>query len=89
MSAADKPRVVLDSGVYLQALISLGGPAAALLGLLDTGEISLFVSDETLSEIQDVLSRPRIRQRHRTLTDERVAALFQRLSDKGGEMSRG
>ncbi len=77
-----RPRVVFDCMVYLQATISATGPAAALLRLVDEDEIDLFVSQEILAEIRDVLSRPRIRQKNPEITDERIEAFLSRILEK-------
>jgi uncharacterized protein len=83
MSAATpRPRVVFDCMIYLQATISEHGTAAALLRLVDSSIISLYVSQEILDEIRDVLSRLKIRKKNPDLTDERVNALIIRISDK-------
>jgi putative PIN family toxin of toxin-antitoxin system len=75
-------RVVFDCMIYLQATVSESGPAAALLRLLDNDALSLFVSDDVLEEVREVLSRPKIRQRNPELTDERVDALINRVLEK-------
>jgi len=76
-----RPRVVFDCMVYLQATISESGPAAALLRLVDSQAISLFVSNEILDEVQSVLTRPKIRRKNPALTDERINALIIRLAE--------
>lgn len=43
---------------------------------------SLYVSEDILREVRDVLTRPKLRQKKRNLTEERVDALMQRLSQK-------
>jgi uncharacterized protein len=78
----DSPRVVFDCMIYLQATVNEPGPAAALLRLVDSNALSLFVSSEILNEVRDVLSRPKIRQRNPDITDERVEALVSRVSEK-------
>ncbi len=86
-----RPRVVFDCMVYLQATVSETGPAAALLQLVEIGAVSLFVSNEILDEVRDVLSRPKIRQKNPSLTDERVNALIIRLTETAtvvGEISQ-
>ncbi len=50
--------------------------------LVDSDVISLFVSDEILEEVRDVLSRPKIRKRNPDITDERVDALINRVLEK-------
>ena len=78
----DRPQVVFDCMIYLQALVSEMGPAAALLRLVDDQEISLFLSYEILEEIHDVLSRPKIRQKNVHITDDRIAAFVTRIAEK-------
>lgn len=68
--------------IYLQATISESGPAATLLRLVDNDALSLFVSDDILAEVRDVLSRPKIRNRNPDITGERVDALITRIRDK-------
>ena len=77
----DRPQVVFDCMIYLQALISATGPAAALLRLVDDQELALFLSYEILEEIHDVLSRPKIRQINVHITDDRVIAFVTRLAE--------
>jgi putative PIN family toxin of toxin-antitoxin system len=76
-------RVVFDCMIYLQATASESSPAAALLRMVDDSTISLFVTDEILDEVRDVLSRPKIRQKNPRITDERVNALLTRLAEQG------
>jgi uncharacterized protein len=73
------PRVVFDAMIFLQAVGSGRGPSFALLERLEGGDFQLFVSGETLDEVRDVLSRPSIRRKMPLLTDERVAALLDRV----------
>lgn len=74
--------VVLDCMVYVQATANAKGPAARLLDLLDTGEIILFVSRETLSEIRDTMNDEEVRAKLPGITDIRVEVLFRRLEQK-------
>ncbi len=76
-------KAVFDCGVFLQGLISKSGPAVACLELVEQGKVKLFVSEETLAEIKDVLSRPRLRRKNPDLTDEKVERLIETLLDKG------
>ena len=76
MTAAEKPRVVFDTMLFLQAVGSGRGAAYAALRRFEAGEFRLFVSRETLEEVRDVLSRPEIRRKLSLLTDERVDALI-------------
>lgn len=80
----DKPlKAVFDCGVFLQGLISKSGPAIACLQLIEQEKIKLVISEATLAEIKDVLSRPRLRERSPDLTDEKVEKLIEMLLEKG------
>lgn len=76
-----RPRVVFDCMVYLQALVSESGPAAALLRLVDDDALSLFVSNEIIDEVLAVLSRPKLRKRNPKITAEGVYAFIKRISE--------
>jgi putative PIN family toxin of toxin-antitoxin system len=53
------PRAVLDTNVLVSALISPGGPSAALLLELRAGAFELVVSPALLGELSEVLARPK------------------------------
>ena len=53
------PRAVLDTNVFVSALISPSGPSAALLLELRAGAFELVVSPMLLAELGDVLGRPK------------------------------
>ncbi len=78
-----RPRVVFDCMIYLQATANESSPAAALLRMMDDSIISLFVSNEILDEVRDVLSRPNIRQKNPRITHKQVDALLTRLAEQG------
>jgi putative PIN family toxin of toxin-antitoxin system len=75
-------RAVFDCMTFLQATGNPTGPAAACLRLLDTGAIALFVSDDILREVENVLSRPKLRQKNPRLTDQSVRKLLDHLAIK-------
>jgi putative PIN family toxin of toxin-antitoxin system len=66
--------------VFLQATGRPSGLAAVCLRLLEAGVITLFVSDGILREVEDVLSRPRLRRKNPLLTDQAVQQLLSRLA---------
>ena len=72
--SADRPRVraVFDCMVFLQGAARRESPAGACLLLVELEAIELCISKEIVSEIQDVLARPRVRQRFPSLTDELI-----------------
>lgn len=61
-------RIVLDSNVLISALISTGTAPDQLYRAWLRGEIEVLTSPEQISEIGDVLGRPRIRKH--VATDE-------------------
>lgn len=71
--------IVCDCMVFVQAVANEDGPAAKILDLMDAGEVRLYVSEQILREVREVMSRPKLRAKLSGLTDERIEALFQRL----------
>ncbi len=78
-ASANRPQVVFDCMVYLQATASETSPAAAALRLVEQGKVLLFVSREVLDEIKDVLSREKIRKLNPRINDVSLAALLKML----------
>jgi predicted nucleic acid-binding protein len=75
----DKPRVVFDCNVFLQAAARKKGAAAKCLDLAEAGRVQLFVSREVLAEVEDVLNRPEIQAHFSDLSDEIAGAFLKRL----------
>jgi len=75
----DRPGVVLDAGVVLQAALRPRGPAGGVVSLLDRSLFTLYVSAEGLVEFADILARPEIRRKNPHLTDELAAAILTRV----------
>lgn len=67
---------VFDCMIYVQAAARTDNPANACLELVEAGIVRLYLSWETLVEIEDVLSRTQLRNRFKTLTDEKVEAFL-------------
>ena len=76
------PAVVFDCMIFLQALANDASPAAGVLDLVDTGEITLFVSEQVLREVHKVLDRPEVRTALPGINDLRIESLFRRLEKK-------
>lgn len=87
-SAEQKIKVVYDCMIYLQATISATSLAAKLFRLVENDEVLLFVSEDILYEIRDVLSRPKIRERNPHLTDEYVLAFLEKILRKAQNISK-
>lgn len=75
----DKPRVVFDCNVLLQAVAREKSVAAKCLNLAESGLIQIRVSREVLAETEDVLNRPKIRAHFPDLSDVIVGAFLKRL----------
>lgn len=73
--------IVCDCMVFIQAVANEEGPAAKIFDLMDAGEIRLYVSNQILREVREVMTRPRLKA-NLGLTDERIEALFCRLEVK-------
>jgi putative PIN family toxin of toxin-antitoxin system len=76
-----RAKVVLDTGVILQAALSDLGPAYRALRLVEAGEITAYVSASLRAEYEDVLTRPAIREKNPLLTEERARAMLARLDE--------
>lgn len=78
-----EPLVVFDCVVFLQGLIKESGPAAKCLERFEKSRFSLAISAEILAELQDVLTRSRLRKDFPLLTDAKVERLIEVLLLKG------
>lgn len=79
--STEKPRIVLDCMVCLQAAVREESAAAACLRLAENHHVQLFISRAIIKEVTDVLSRDYVRARFKTLTDESVQAFIARLRE--------
>jgi len=75
-------RAVFDCVVFLQGAARETGPAGACFRLMKEGAVTLCLSPQVLAEVSDVLTRPKSRQRFKTLTAERVQTFLQELRAK-------
>ena len=57
------PGAVFDAVTFVQSLANPGGPAAACWQRVQAGELAHFSSDDTLAELADVVSRPKVAKR--------------------------
>ena len=76
------PVTIYDCGVFLQGLLSKTSPAVACLELVEQDRVRLVMSEAVLAEIKDVLSRPRLRERNPSLTDEKVENLIDLILER-------
>jgi putative PIN family toxin of toxin-antitoxin system len=72
---------VFDCVVLLQAAISKKGPAFACMELVRIGQVQIFLSSDALAEITDVLNRPKLRRKFKSLTPEVAANFLRDLSN--------
>jgi putative PIN family toxin of toxin-antitoxin system len=71
----ERPGIVLDTGIVLQAVLRPAGPAGRLVSLVDRGLFYVYLSDACVSEYRDVLRRPAVRAKNPHLTDELAEAV--------------
>lgn len=67
---------------FFQGLITENGTAAKCLELIEKEEIDLYLSQEILWEIEDVLTRPKLQAKFPLLTQKRADKLFELLNQK-------
>src|SRR5262245_33052926 len=77
------PRAVFDCVVFLQAAGRPASPARACFRLIDAGLVELCISDETLAELRDILSRSALRRKFPDLTPEWVETFSPTLRAQG------
>lgn len=68
----EKPKVIFDCMIFLQALISPKSVAFKLFEFFEESKFHLFISREILAEITNVLNRDYIRKSNPEITDESV-----------------
>ena len=78
----EKSRVVFDCMIFLQAVMSEKSITFKLFELMEENAFTLFVSNETLAEVKNVLSRPYIRTKNPQITDETVQTFLNRVLSK-------
>jgi uncharacterized protein len=80
--AMEKPRVVFDCMIFLQALISPKSVAFKLFEYLEVNRFTLFISREILAEVKNVLNRDYIRNSNPQITDEAVETFLEEVLQK-------
>ena len=88
MNGHENFSAVFDCMIYLQAAISEKSPAAELFRQVERGSVLLFVSNETLSEIRDVLTRPKALIKYPHLTVEYVEIFLSRVLSKANLLNK-
>ena len=68
-------RVVVDTGVYVSALLRRTSPPGEVLNALRDGQFSALYSTDTLVELIDVLGRPSLRLKYHIEPDDCLALL--------------
>ena len=70
---------VFDCNIYLQAAARPFSPSAACLRLAEEGVVLLYVSEDILTEVSEVLRRPSIQKRFPELTTESIDKFLERV----------
>jgi len=70
---------VFDCNIYLQAAARPNSPAGECLRLAETGIIRLYISQDVLTEVSEVLRRPEIRDRFPDLTDKSIDLFLEKV----------
>lgn len=80
----DRPRrrAVFDCMVFLQGAARRESPSGACILLVDLDLVELCLSEATLAEVRDVLSRPELRNKFSSLTDGLVEAFLDAVQRK-------
>ena len=76
------PRVVFDCNLFVQGIANRNSPARKALRLFFNGDISLFVSEQIIREVRDVLNRAELRRKLPGINDRIVNAFLTKLEAK-------
>lgn len=76
---AERPRVVYDTGVVLQAVLNPEGPAARAVRMMDVGQVEVYVSNRLRAEYEETLTDSHLRTLFPRLTEVRVRAMLDRM----------
>lgn len=74
-------RVVVDTNIWISALINPVGPPARLIQAFRDGRAQLVLSEQLLDELHEVAQRPRIRRRI-PFDDQELAELLRTARDR-------
>jgi uncharacterized protein len=80
--------VVFDCNVLLLAAAREKSIASECLRLVENGVVQLYVSEDILTELEDVLTRPEVKKYFKTLTDEAVFAFLLKLRKTSSLISK-
>jgi hypothetical protein len=72
-------RIVLDTNVFISATIVKEGPSGQIVQAWRRGEVEVVTSPVLLEELEEVLTRPRIRK-YQWMTAEEVRTLLAELA---------
>ncbi len=78
----EKLRIVFDCMIFLQAVLSKKSISFKLFEYLEENSFTLFLSQEILDEILNVLYRPPLRAKYSQITDEVVETFISRILKK-------
>lgn len=75
-------RVIVDTNVLVSGLISESGPPARIVDAILWGDVVPVMSAETFAELEEVLSRPRLKAvfRRADITPYRLLAALERVA---------
>jgi putative PIN family toxin of toxin-antitoxin system len=73
---------VFDCNVLVQVVLSRRGAAAGCFDLVKGGKAALVVSAAVVEELTDVLNRPKLRKKFRSLVPEVIGAFLRELQAK-------
>jgi putative PIN family toxin of toxin-antitoxin system len=77
---SDRPRVVFDCNILVQAISNDTGPAGRAVGLLQRNLIEVYTSRVAMKELRSVLQYPSVRRLLADLEEDRLDAFLQHLA---------
>lgn len=79
MNRGGRPRAVYDCNIFLQAVLTPGGPGWRCVDLAARRHVILVLSPAVLAEVRGVLRRPLVRSHNPEVTAERIDGFLDRI----------
>ncbi|MGD9561679.1 MAG: putative toxin-antitoxin system toxin component, PIN family [Pyrinomonadaceae bacterium] len=73
---------VFDTNIFFQGILVESGPAGECIKLLDEGRVQIYLTRQTVHEIEDVIARPALVKKYPVLTTDRARIVLRSLASK-------
>ncbi|MBI4697773.1 MAG: putative toxin-antitoxin system toxin component, PIN family [Nitrospirae bacterium] len=79
-------KVVVDTNIWISSLISASGPAARLADEWSNGKFSILISEQQITELHDVFTRPKFFFKY-GISRQEIENLISSIAARAGRIS--